>query len=60
MLNSFIRGNHLVENKVAIIEDLFGIKGLKKNEFDQVVVMEDPMSFANIQSYPKEIEEDII
>jgi hypothetical protein len=48
MLNSFIQGNHLVENKVAMIEDLFGIKGLTTNEFDQVVVMEDPMSFANI------------
>ena len=60
MLNSFVQGNHLVENKVAIIEELFGIKGLKKNEFDQVLIMEDPMSFVKIQSYPKEIEEDII
>lgn len=60
MLNQFIVGNQLVENKVAIIEDLFGIKGLKKNEFDQIVIMEDPMSFVNVQSYPKEVEEDII
>jgi hypothetical protein len=44
---------------VSIIEDIFGIRGLQR-EVEQMIIVEDPNSFFSVQSYPKDVEDDIL
>ncbi len=68
ILNKLIEGS-LVDNsklawltllEVAIIEEIFGIRGLNKNDLDQLVILEDPHQFSAVQFYPKDVEDDIL
>jgi hypothetical protein len=44
---------------VSIIEDIFGIRGLQR-EVEQMVIVEDPNSIFSVQSYTKDVEDDIL
>lgn len=45
--------------EVSLIEEIFGIRGLQR-EIEQIVIVEDPNSFFSVQSYPKDVEDDIL
>lgn len=47
MLNRLIHESR-VQDKVQLIEDIFGIKGLLKDDYDQIMIAEDLSSFIKV------------
>jgi hypothetical protein len=45
--------------EVGIIEEIFGITGLSR-DVDQLELPEDPFAFASVQTFPKEVEDDVL
>ena len=47
LLNRMVHESR-VSDKVQLIEDIFGIKGLLKDDYEQIMLAEDPNSFIKV------------
>ena len=52
MLTTVSDNYFYISIEIQIIEEIFGIKGLNKDSVDQLIIIDDPYQFANVQSYP--------